>query len=180
MLKDRLTAKEFQNLMKKGVISAKGKRLSMTELTPEYQQLIEDAIWIPGEVYSSKNSKRIIPQFFPNKHQESNWKFRGRSCRPMIVDSAAVAKYKKEKLSLYKLQKDRFLNMIAGRDYPLQVEFSFVRKTQAIWDFNNMTELVQDMMKAAGWIPDDNIKIMIPVSGKHKVGKEPGVIIKVL
>lgn len=178
-IKDKLTAKEFQNLMKKGVISAKGKRLSLTELTPEYQQLIEDAIWIPGEVYSSKNSKRIIPQFCSEKIY-SNWKFRGRSCRPMIVDSAAVAKYKKEKLSVYKLHRERFMQMASGRDYPLQIEITFIRKTNAIWDFNNMTELVQDMMVAAGWIPDDNKNIMIPVSGKHKVGKEPGVIIKVL
>ena len=38
-----------------------------------------------------------------------------------------------------------------------------MRATKAGWDFNNMSQLVCDMMVKAGWVPDDNVKILFPV-----------------
>ena len=176
-----MTAQEFQTLLKKGLISG-NKRLRIAEITPEYQAHLEkeNEIFIPGEVYSSKNSKRIFPRRMQKGHK-SLWTFKGQPVNPFISDSAAVCKYKKEKVDTYLKHRQKFLRMAENKPFPLYVGFCFHRKCNARWDFNNLTELVQDMMVNSGWIPDDSVEYMVPVYVPYRIDKNsPGVTITIL
>lgn len=141
-------------------------------------------LFIPGRVYSSKNSKRILAK----QTVRSNWKCKingtWKIVRPVISDSAAVARYKKENRAVFEALKSDFLYMAKGKAYPLRVVFVFVMPNKFRFDFNNMTEVIQDAMVDAGWLPDDSVDYMVPVppaSQIYFVDKEnPGVYLKIL
>ncbi len=120
-------------------------------------------IFIPGNVASSKNGRR---------------NFRGRS-----LPSVACAKYYKESKKYWedKENKKKFLAMAKGKEFPLYVEFTFVRSSKRRFDFINPCQTVQDLMVKAGWLEDDNANFIIPVFKPHSYDKEkPGVYITVL
>jgi len=187
-MKSSMTAAEFRAMISNGTIEQRGKKLVQNELLPEYSALLnrKEGIFIPGEVYSSKNNKQIIAKW--TKH--SKWmlsyfdKYTKKSIlrpvQPFITDSDVVNKYKKEKISLYIQQRDNFLKLKGDKPYPLFITFQFIRKNKSGWDFNNMTELVQDMMVLAKWIPDDSVKYMYPVPLPYLIDKKnPGIIINI-
>ncbi len=177
MIKDKMTAAEFRKAISRGVINTTGKRLTVNDVSDEYMETIDkiDSIWIPGEVYSSKNNNRI----FAKSVKKSKWLLNGKPVKPFITCSAAVSRYKEEKLGYYIANREKFLKMTENKPFPLYVYFQFIRRTRGRWDFNNMTELVQDMMVMAGWIPDDDEKHLIPVYKKSQLGNKPGVMISV-
>lgn len=117
-----------------------------------------EAIFIRGEVPSSKNSKRI----FTRHASRSNWKHYGRTVVPFITDSEATTKYKKNKKGEYAERVMDWKRIIAGKKTPLYVEFIFLRSTKQKWDYNNLTECPQDLMQECGWIDDDDTTIMFP------------------
>ncbi len=135
-------------------------------------------IFIRGEVYSSKNSKQI----WKKSAKKSNWKYNGKPVLPFITDSNQVKRYKIETKKQYISFRKQFQGSVKG--YPVRVEFTFIRGTKGIWDFNNMTEMVQDMMVECEWLPDDSMFYLIPVcpvDPPFYIDKENvGVIIKVL
>jgi len=57
----------------------------------------------------------------------------------------------------------KFIEMLDGAPKPLLIGFYFVRDSNRAFDFVNPLQTVQDMMVSYGWIPDDNIKEMIPI-----------------
>ena len=139
-----------------------------------------DFIFIPGKVYSSKNSKQI----WFKKAIKSNWRYRGSMVVPFITDSKPVKSYKKRKASTYSKEADRFRQMLKGRVYPVYVEFIFVTPDRSDWDWNNLTQLVQDLMVAHGWIEDDSVKFMFPVPplppvSPYYINKNAGVYIRI-
>lgn len=117
-----------------------------------------EAIFIRGEVPSSKNSKRIFAKYT----SKSSWKLNGKTVVPFITDSATTSKYKKDKNGEYAARAMDWKRICAGVKAPLYVEFIFIRSTKQGWDYNNLTECPQDMMVACGWIDDDDTKIMFP------------------
>lgn len=75
---------------------------------------------------------------------------------------------------------------LIGVERPVYVQMFFMRSTNATrWDFNNLSQMVCDMMVTHGWIDDDNIDnlVAVPPFDKPKWIKDshaPGVLIKVL
>lgn len=115
-----------------------------------------ERIFIPGELYSKKNSKQ-----WTGRH---------------LISSPKVREYEKSALPLYVNQKKIFLNMVEGKKYPLRVHFRPIRMTKRLFDYNNIIQIVQDMMVKAEWLPDDNMKYLIPVIEEYGVDKHnPGV-----
>lgn len=185
-MQDKLTASEFKKLMNQGVIKVSGKRLVMPELLPEYidhieaMEEVENSIFIPGEVYSSKNSHTIHMRR-PKHGESSKWKFNGVSMLPFISSSKSVTEYKKEKLRVYHQHTQRFIEITAGLPFPLKIEFIFHRRTEGIFDYTNMSQIVQDMMVRAGWIVNDDSRHLIPVFNEWKLDRNnPGVRIVVI
>ncbi len=125
-----------------------------------------DYIYVPGNVPSAKNSKQKT-------------KFG-------IISSKASLRYKHDMTPIYNSLRRDFQHLLMSHSAPYNIGFHFIRATKGRFDFNNMTQMVQDMMVASNWIEDDNVRNMIPfpliVNGRFvSLSKEQaGVIIAVV
>lgn len=118
--------------------------------------------FIPGEVPSSKNSKRWTGK--------------------ILISSEATLSYKSKRgaAHYYDQLSDNFTEACAPLSRPIKVEFYFKRKTKRRFDYANIVQIVQDMMVQHYWIADDNCNELIPVFAGHEHNKkEPGVRIRV-
>jgi Holliday junction resolvase RusA-like endonuclease len=125
-----------------------------------------DAIFIPGNTASSKNSKQ--------------W------TGTRLIWSKLAREYRDNTAIFYSMYRLKFQASCKGKDKPLKVGFYFVRDSRRKFDFVNMVQTVQDIIVRAEWLPDDNMDEMVPVpvevNGQvYHVDKEnPGVYIMVL
>jgi hypothetical protein len=125
---------------------------------------MDGSIFIPGEVPSKKNSKRIIY----------------RNNKPLIIDSHFTTYYEKHTAIFYNLMKKNWLKMVNGKELPYSVKFTFGRRTLQRFDYLNIGQVVQDMMVSAGWLEDDNSNFIVPSFGKAYKSELFGVWIEVL
>jgi hypothetical protein len=102
-----------------------------------------DAIFIPGNVASSKNSK----QWTGTK----------------LIWSKIASEYRDNTATLYLMYRLKFQTACKGKDKPLAIGFYFVRDSRRKFDFVNMVQTVQDIMVRSEWVPDDNMDEMVPV-----------------
>ncbi len=163
--------------------------IGLTELPPGVLEKLNlmpgSFIFIPGEVYSSKNHKQIWKKNADPKAL-THWKFKHYPVLPFITDSEPVKLYKEKAMTYYQCNAGRFRDMITGLPLPVYVEFTFIRRTKGRWDFNNMTQLVQDMMVKSGWLLEDNSNVLLPVPPLYPrdpyiVDRRcPGVVIRVI
>tara|TARA_A100001201_G_scaffold133010_1_gene119948 strand:+ start:59 stop:442 length:384 start_codon:yes stop_codon:yes gene_type:complete len=117
-------------------------------------------IFIAGNVPSSKNSKRWTGK--------------------MLINSKTVMNYIKATKSQYVKNRDKFLEMTAGLEYPVVVSFKFIRGSRHKFDYINPAQTVQDLMVKNEWIEDDNANYIIPRFEEFTYDKEnPGVEIQV-
>lgn len=128
------------------------------------------SIFIPGDVMSSKNAKRIIPN-------------RGKTGqRFFILDSIQVVNYKKATRHHWESNRNIFKKMSEYKKLPLKVEFQFVRETKRRFDFVNMLQLPLDCMVAHQWIEDDDYLNIVPVINPEVIfdKRNPGLFIKII
>jgi Holliday junction resolvase RusA-like endonuclease len=131
-------------------------------------------ITLYGELYSKKNSKRII---------------RNRNTgKSMIISSQA---YQDSELDfLYQLENDvnktnwelmlKANQDIYGNQYPLHLNFKIYRQTKRSFDYNNIIQGLQDLMVKAEYLPDDNANYLIPSFTPYEVDKHnPRVILSI-
>jgi hypothetical protein len=189
------TKKQFENFENNSIKNSHNSYSIKNPTQDEINKILErheltgpNTYYIPGEVPSSKNFKRIA--FKPDKTNKSSWKYlqHGKWIHviPFIVASNFTEVYKKYVGPYYQKYAFDFRNASIKKGFPVYVEFTFIRKTNQIWDFNNITQVVQDLMKEYGWIDDDNSRFLIPMPPQkpkpaYHVDKEnPGVIIRLL
>ena len=116
--------------------------------------------FIPGNVPSSKNSRRWTGKYF--------------------IASKTVMKYRKETESYFKKDAVSFHKEFSKYELPVYVHFTFIRGTRHKFDYINPCQTVQDDMVKHGWIEDDNCEFIIPCFEEYKYDKEnPGVIIEI-
>jgi hypothetical protein len=113
-------------------------------------------IFIYGEVPSSKNSK------IPLTSRKSKNGFMRPLKHPVIISSNFTQKYKKASENQWIIRATEFMRMRQGKGKPLHVKFRFVRRTNGIFDFLNMGQIIQDLMKKHGWIDDDDYTNIVP------------------
>lgn len=152
-------------------------------MTEKQIEIRKKAIFIGGEVPSSKNSK-VIGYYFLPAGSSSNILARVRATlRPVRLNlnsSKVTKRYQKSAAMEYSLKKSEFKNLIKNLEPPFRVVFSFVRKTKRKFDYINAAQIVQDMMVDHGWIEDDNCEYLIPYFEKWEHNKNhPGVYISV-
>ena len=99
-------------------------------------------VYIPGNVPSAKNSKQRT-------------KFG-------IIGSKASLRYKHDIAPIYHSKRKEFQSLLVSHTAPYSIGFHFIRSTRGRFDFNNMTQMVQDMMVEAHWLEDDNVRNMVP------------------
>ena len=130
----------------------------------------KDSIFIPGEVKSKKNSKRLIPY---------NEKGTGK-CKCRQISSKAYMEYVDETLFHYQANQSDFAQMIKGMTPPYNIQFTFAMSTKRKFDYNNLAQGVQDLMVTNGWLEDDNYAYIKPFFGDVIVDKDnPGVYISI-
>lgn len=136
-------------------------------------------IFIPGNVPSLKNSKiKTKRGIFPSKTVHNYLK--GFGIKRYSVRDKEVECYSRSKNLFYPLFNN--LPKLRDKDYPIFVGFHFIRKTHADFDFNNATQIIQDLMVAHNIIIDDSMRFLIPyplkIDGKYySIDKNnPGVI----
>lgn len=112
-------------------------------------------ITIYGELYSSKNSKRIVK--FGNK-------------MALIASKQYMASVKPIEQQLV-LNRGKWLRMAEGYEKPLKVVFKIYRKTHRKFDYVNIIQGLQDLIVKCGWLPDDNADEIIPVFQPYDVDK---------
>jgi|TARA_R110002020_G_scaffold177555_1_gene370319 hypothetical protein len=118
-------------------------------------------IFIPGNVPSSKNSKRWTGKY--------------------LINSKTVMNYIKNTKDLWLENKDCFLSMIENKEMPYTISFKFIRNSRRKFDYINPAQTVQDLMVKYDYIEDDNCDCMVPCFEQYEYNKEqPGVIIKIL
>ena len=114
---------------------------------------------IPGNVPSSKNSRRWTGKYF--------------------IASKTVMKYRKDTSNVYKKHAANFAKELAKYQLPVYVHFTFIRGTRHKFDYINPAQTVQDDMVKNGWMEDDNCDNIIPCFEEYRYDKEnPGVIIE--
>ena len=123
---------------------------------------MKDVIFIYGNVPSSKNSKVWTGKF--------------------LVNSRGVCRYKRQALIQFIAHKNRFLKAAERKPLPLSVKFTFHRETHQRFDFNNISQILCDLMVSCGWIEDDSYKYLVPVFNPEVIIDKinPGVKIEVL
>jgi len=133
----------------------------------------EQSIFIPGNVPSSKNGKRWVTF---NTKPGSKAKRKG-----MLINSALVMRYIENTALYYYKHAGEFRYMVADLEPPYTVYFYFIRDSRRIFDYNNSSHVVTDLMRKNKWIDDDNMNWLIPdFSKRYEVNKaKAGVIITV-
>lgn len=122
---------------------------------------MEDLIFIPNNVPSSKNSKVWTGKYF--------------------VWSKTAQKYVKDTKEDWLKYRDIFVTQAWGKKLPLKVSFKFIRKSKHQFDYVNPLQTVLDLMVKYEWIEDDNADIILPVFEPYEYDKEsPGVYIKIV
>lgn len=105
-------------------------------------------IVIEGQLYSTKNHKRIL------HNRKTGKPFIGKSAASLSVEAPLL-------LQLQSKRRD-WSRMIDGKEDPLRIQFKLYRKTRARFDYVNLVQGILDLMTKAGWIQDDNADMVIP------------------
>lgn len=149
-------------------------KLFQTESAPPFCKVTTEygtGIYIPGEVISSKNSKRAFGTSNKATGKVKAW----------VTKSSASQNYEASTEKAYEAARLSFHDLIRNVESPYIIQFKFFRSTFADFDFANMVQVVQDMMVKNDWIEDDHCRVMIPVpdlSGPwEKRESSPGVLI---
>lgn len=122
-------------------------------------------IVIYGELYSSKNSKRIVK--FGN--------------RPALIASSQYLKSIKPIEQQLILNRCKWLEMIKNTNKPFKIVFKIYRKTHRKFDYLNIVQGLQDLMVKCGWLSDDNADEIIPYFEPYEVDKtNPRTVIKII
>ncbi len=116
----------------------------------------------------------------PKKNSRINFVRNGKQ---ISIPSKAHKEYVAQTKSQYQTFGREFLNAVKvmGLEYPLWVEFAFIRKSKHRSDFTNLVQSCEDLMTEHGWIPDDDLLHLLPVPFPVQYDKNnSGVRIKLL
>ena len=147
--------------------------------------MLNDLIWISGNVPSLKNSKvktsrgifssKTVKKYLANlgiqRYSSSRKEVLGYKTRPNIFQEQIVP---------------QIIELLENKEPPFEIGFHFVRGTKHKFDFNNANQLIADLIIAHDVLEDDNMDYFIPFALKidnkfYSVDKtNPGVWIKII
>ena len=114
-------------------------------------------ITVPFELYSSKNSKRIL--------------FNKATGRSFVAKSKQSEQNEKDLISFLSLMRGQFAGMIKGKETPYRLHFKIYRQTKRRFDYVNIVQGILDSLVKSGLLEDDNADILIPVFEPYEVDK---------
>lgn len=114
-------------------------------------------ITVPFELYSSKNSKRIL--------------FNKATGRSFVAKSKQSEQNEKDLISFLVLVRGQFAAMLKDKEKPYRLHFKIYRKTKRRFDYVNIVQGILDSLVKSGLLEDDNADILIPVFEPYEVDK---------
>lgn len=114
-------------------------------------------ITVPFELYSSKNSKRIL--------------FNKATGRSFVAKSKQSEKNEKDLISFLSLMRGQFASMLKEKEKPYRLHFKIYRQTKRRFDYVNIVQGILDSLVKSGLLEDDNADILIPVFEPYEVDK---------
>lgn len=142
-----------------------------------------ELIFIPFNVPSLKNSKiKTAKGIFPSKTVKNYLSDLG--IQRYSSSRKEVIGYTKKTNKIEELR-EKFNKVLEGKEPPVEIGFHFVRKTKHKFDFNNVNQIIADLLTAHGIIEDDNMDYFIPYAFKmndkfYTIDKEnPGVYLQI-
>jgi len=122
-----------------------------------------EMMFIPGNVPSLKNSKI----------KTSRGIFSSKTVKKYIM-ALGIQSFSSSKQTVkgyvdpnrpnqFEALRPHFEAMRKGKEYPLIIGYHHVRNSKRLFDFSNSVEIIQDLLTAHGFIPDDNVKYVLPV-----------------
>lgn len=147
--------------------------------------MLNNLIWISGNVPSLKNSKvktsrgifssKTVKKYLANlgiqRYSASRKEVIGYKTKPNIFQEQIVP---------------QIIGLLENKEPPFEIGFHFVRGTKHKFDFNNANQLIADLIVAHEVLEDDNMDYFIPFALKidnkfYSVDKfNPGVWIKII
>lgn len=137
--------------------------------TPNFTAKINTEWFITYNVPSKKNSKRII------QHPKTK--------RTILIPSELHEAYKKLTAMQYQVFGIEFRRAVKfyGLEYPLKVEFTYIRGSKHRFDYTNATDTIFDLFTFYKWIEDDSADHIIPSFKPYEYDKQnPGVRIRLI
>lgn len=144
----------------------------------------EDAVFIPHNVPSSKNSKVKTKKGVFNSKTVSKY-LQKIGVKAYHMRSREVEVYKTRE-NIFESFREPITKMLEGKEKPYKFAFHFVRKTRTKFDFHNLVQILADLMVAHRFIDDDDMTQFLPIPFKindkwYSVDKNnPGVYIIIL
>jgi hypothetical protein len=163
-----MTRWTMQDIKSKGLVSDASGRFKKIESIKQDISAVDhtglipkQAIFIPNNVPSSKNSRQLIG-----------------GDKPMNIESNLCRQYRKANNGIYFDKAKEFSRQAKTKQKPLNVYMFFIRTSKRRFDYHNACQLVFDLMTEYGWIDDDNadeVLLTPPVFGKgYSVNKNNG------
>lgn len=110
-------------------------------------------ITIHSELYSTKNSKRIL----------------GRGKKKFIGKSAVSLANQADLKVLLMCERQKWIQPV---QYPIHLHLRIYRKTDRRYDYVNIVQGLLDCMVDMGYLPDDDFNHIIPVFYPHEKDKD--------
>lgn len=127
------------------------------------QKGLEMRLEISGQTPSSKNSPTVFV----------------RGGKIIHLPNKLYLKWKKTAVAQVLEQVNRYNKSLKWK-YPVDVYLFFVRDSKRIWDYNNVSQAVMDVLVSAGVIEDDDVYHCRPVFEGFSIDKHcPKVIIEI-
>jgi ribosomal protein L37AE/L43A len=154
------------------------------------------AIFIPTNTPSLKNSKEIMQ--IPTKksvccltkgglmQKDNHGVWRCSKCGEVAVrhkiaslqPSKPVRSFQQEQKQTFEKNLVIWEKLIEGKQLPYRVFFYFIRSSARIFDYNNASHILADMMTENGYYKDDDVLRFMPeYLGFHVDSNKPGAII---
>lgn len=106
-----------------------------------------------------------------------------RNGKQISIPSKKHAEYVKMTAMQYSVFGKEFRGavQIFGLEYPLRIQFTFIRDSHRRFDYCNACQTVEDIMVSNEWLEDDSAAHLIPSFAPYEYDKNnPGVKIKLL
>lgn len=116
-----------------------------------------DILTVPFELYSSKNSKRIL--------------FNKATGRSFVAKSKQSEQNEKDLISFLSLMRGQFAAMLKEKEKPYRIHFKIYRQTKRRFDYVNIVQGILDSLVKSGLLEDDNADVLIPVFEPYEVDK---------
>ena len=116
--------------------------------------MIENYIFVPGNIPSSKNSKVATGKGMFHSPSVRKWlQFIG--VKSFSSGKKSYENYK-TRPNKFEALTESFLELKKDTGKPIFIGFHFVRDSRRKYDFHNAVQILFDLMTAHGWIEDDD------------------------